>query len=108
MDWQGDYANAQRDAFVGLVRTPEGERDTQAIASSVAASAKKLAVLDQYLGEMPWLSGTEFGIGDIPMGVYAWTWFTLPIERPAYPRVEDWFARIRERPGYQHVAIPLS
>lgn len=109
MDWQGDYAEAQRGAFLGYVRTPEAERDFAAIAASVARCAKKLEVIERYLGETPWLSGAEFGIGDIPMGVYAYTWFSLPIERPDLPRLAEWFARIRERPGFaEQVAIPLS
>jgi len=109
MDWQADYAEAQRGAFIGHVRTPEAQRDQAAIDKSVAAAAKKLLVLERYLGEAPWLSGEEFGVGDIPMGVYAWTWFSLPIDRPEYPRLADWFARLKERPGYAaQVAIPLS
>lgn len=109
MDWQADYAEAQRAAFLGHVRTPEAERDLAAIDRSVRASARKLAVMERYLGDAPWLSGEDFGIGDIPMGVYAWTWFSLPIERPEYPAIADWFARLRDRPGYaRQVAIPLS
>jgi len=108
MDWQGDYANAQRDAFVGYVRTPEAERNYAAIEQSVAACAKKLTVLEHYLGETPWLSGENCGVGDIPMGVYIWTWFSLPIERPEFPRIANWFARLKERAGYDQVAIPLS
>lgn len=109
MDWQADYAEAQRGVFFGLVRTPESERNQAAIDKSIAAAAKKLTVLEHYLGETPWLSGESFGVGDIPMGVYAWTWFSLPIERPEYPRISNWFARLQERPGYAaQVAIPLS
>lgn len=109
MDWQAGYADAQRDVFLSLVRTPESERDPTAIERSIAASAKQLAVLERYLGETPWLSGEEMGIGDIPMGVYAYTWFTLPITRPDFPNIAAWYARIRERPGFaEQVAIPLT
>jgi len=109
MDWQIGYADAQRDLFINLVRKPEGERDHAAIERSVAASARQLAVLDRYLGETPWLSGDDFGVGDIPMGVYAYTWFTLPIPRPPLANVERWYANIRPRPGFAaQVAIPLT
>lgn len=109
MDWQMSYADAQRGAFVNLVRKPEPERDANAIAASVAASAAMLAVPERYLGETPWLSGDDFGIGDIPMGVYAYTWFTLPIEQPALPNIEAWYARLRERTAFvEQVMIPLT
>ncbi|MBB4859829.1 glutathione S-transferase [Novosphingobium chloroacetimidivorans] len=109
MDWQFGYADAQRDAFLHNVRKPAAERRPELIAASVAACTRHLAVIERYLTETPWLSGVEFGIGDIPMGVYANTWFALPIERPPFPAIQAWFQRICTRPGFaEQVAIPLS
>lgn len=109
MDWQVDYAGVQRDAFFNLVRRSPAERDLHATERSVAQCAVRLAVLDRALAAQPWLSGDHFGIGDIPMGVYAYTWFNLPIERPALPALADWYARLGERAGYAgQVMIPLS
>ncbi|HEV2598744.1 glutathione S-transferase [Sphingopyxis sp.] len=109
MDWQIDYAEAQRDAFVHLVRKAADQRDPAAIAASAERCAKRMLVLDAALAQSTWLSGPDFGIGDIPMGVYAHTYFSLDIERPALPYVEDWYARIRTRPGYaEQVMIALT
>jgi len=109
MDWQVTYAEAQRIPFLSLARIPSAEWDHEAIARDIALCARHLAVMERYLGEKPWLSGGQFGIGDIPMGVYAYTWFSLPFDKPAFPAVADWYARIRERPGFaQQVMIPLT
>lgn len=109
MDWQAGYADAQRDAFINLVRRTPAEHDTAAIAASAARCAKQMAMLDDALARSPWLSGDDFSIGDIPMGVYAHTYFSLAIERPSLPHAEDWYARIRERPGYaEQVMVPLT
>ena len=109
MDWQIGYAEAQRDAFVNLIRRPEGQRDQEAIKRAAAACAREMAILDAHLAQHQWLSGDSFGIGDIPMGVYVHTWFTLPIERPDLPNVADWYAGLQERDGYAaQVMIPLS
>lgn len=109
MDWQFSYADAQRDAFLNLVRRAPEARDSGAVATSARACGEMMAILDAALGRHRWLSGDDFGIGDIPMGVYAHTWFTLDIDRPARPHVEDWYARLRERPAYAAtVMIPLS
>ena len=109
MDWQFDYAEAQRDAFLNLIRRPERERDAEAIKRSAAACAAKMAVLDAHLATSQWLSGDDFGIGDIPMGVYAHSWFTLPIDRPDLPNVADWYASLQARDGYaSQVTIPLT
>lgn len=109
MDWQFSYADAQRDAFLNLVRRAPDARDMAAVTRSAEASANQMAILDRYLAETPWLSGAEIGIGDVPMGVYAHTWFTLDIPRPSLQHVEHWYARLCERPGYaEQVMIPLT
>lgn len=109
MDWQFGYADAQRGAFINLVRLPPDARDADAVARSATACARLMGILERQLGETAWLSGAHLGIGDIPMGVYAHTWFTLDIERPALPRVADWYERLRARPGYaRRVMIPLT
>lgn len=109
MDWQFSYADAQRDAFLNCVRRSEDQRDHAAIARSVEKCATLLAILDRHLGETPWLSGETIGLGDIPMGVYIYTWFTLPIERPDFPHIAAWYDRLRVRPGFAaQVAIPLT
>ncbi|AHE52887.1 glutathione S-transferase family protein [Sphingomonas sanxanigenens] len=109
MDWQFGYAEAQRDCFINLVRRPPETRDLQAIAASAAASAAQMAIVERALQRSPWLSGDNFGLGDIPMGVYAYTWFTLAIDRPALPAVTAWYERLTQRPGYaSQVMIPLT
>lgn len=109
MDWQIGYAPAQLDAFLNLVRRPLEERNHGAIERSVIASAKLLRVLEAELSQRAWLSGDEFGIGDIPMGVYAHTWFTLAIARPDLPHVALWYERLKARPGFAtQVMIPLT
>ncbi|SFG30700.1 glutathione S-transferase [Novosphingobium sp. CF614] len=109
MDWQVTYADAQRLPFLSFARTPRADWDMAAITRDMDSCAKQLAVMERYLGESPWLSGSQFGIGDIPMGVYAYTWFSLPFEKPEFPAIAEWYARIRERPGYaRQVMIPLT
>ncbi|MEJ2410694.1 MAG: glutathione S-transferase family protein [Novosphingobium sp.] len=109
MDWQITFAASQRVPFLSFARTPREEWDMAAIEQNMAASAAHLAVMERYLGEKPWLSGGQFGIGDIPMGVYAYTWFSLPFDKPDFPAISNWYERIRERPGFaQQVMIPLT
>jgi glutathione S-transferase len=109
MDWQFSYADAQRPVFVNLVRTAPEKRDMPAVARAADVCGRQMAILDAALARQPWLSGDTFGIGDIPMGVYAHTWFALDIPRPSLPHVEDWYDRLKARPAYAAlVMIPLS
>jgi len=109
MDWQFGYADAQRDAFINLVRRTPEQRDAAAIARSAEASAQQMAILDRALAGQPWLSGDSFGIGDIPMGAYVHSWYTLDIPRPDLPHVAAWYDRLKARPGFAgQVMIPLT
>ena len=109
MDWQFQFADAQRHAFLGLVRQAPEARDDAAIARSAEASGALMRILDAELAARPWLSGETFGIADMPRGVYAHTFFTLAMPRPDLPHVVDWYARLQQRPGYaETVMIPLT
>ena len=109
MEWQVGYALAQLDAFVNLVRVAPDKRDMAAVARSAQRCGELMAILDRYLTQAPWLSGEDLGVGDVPMGVYAHTWFTLDIERPDLPNVANWYRRLQSRPGYaSQVMIPLT
>ena len=108
MDWQFHFADAQRDAFLGCVRQGKDASDP-AVARSAEASGAMMRILDAELVTRPWLSGDRFGIADIPMGVYAHTFFSIAVPRPGVPHVAAWYARLRERPGYaSQVMIPLT
>ncbi|MFC3441476.1 glutathione S-transferase family protein [Sphingobium rhizovicinum] len=109
MDWQFAFADLQRDAFLQLVRKTPDQRDGQVIAKSAEATGKAMLILNDALAARPWLSGVDFGVADVPMGVYAHTFFTLDMPRPDVPHVRAWYDRLRERPAYaQSVMIPLT
>lgn len=108
MDWQFHFADAQRDAFLGCVRQGKDDSDA-AVALSAQAASGMMALLDAELALRPWLSGKSFGIADIPMGVYAHTFYTLPVQRPDLPHLAAWYARLQQQPGYaEAVMIPLT
>ena len=109
MDWQFHFADAQRDAFHGLIRHRPEDRNQNAIDASAAKSGAMMALLEAELATRPWLSGRSFGIADIPMAVYAHTFLTLPIERPDLPHLVEWYQRLLSRPPFACIAaVPLT
>jgi len=109
MDWQFSFADAQRDAFIQLVRRQSGQRNLQVIDKSAQASGAAMAILDRALASQKWLSGVNFGVADVPMGVYAHTYFTLDMARPDLPNLRAWYDRLRAKPAYaEQVMIPLT
>lgn len=110
MDWVLSTLSVPfRELFLNKVRKTEETRDHEAMARGLVASGEKLAVVDTVLARQAWLSGEEFGIGDIPMGCYAYGWFNMDIERPELPHLQAWYERLTEREGYRtHVMLPLT
>jgi glutathione S-transferase len=111
MDWQLSVVGpAIRDAFWGLIRTPEAERDHAAIAKSQAATTDAMRILDGALGKSAYVAGDKFSMGDIPVGVMAYRFFQLVPDRPKLANLERWYAAIEQRQAFKdHVgAVPLT
>lgn len=108
MDWQFAFADAQRDGFLQMVRVAEADRDTARIERSIAETNKLMLIMEETLAKQPFLTGEAFGIADIPMGAYAYTWFKLGFAQADVPNIRRWFESVSARPGFQYVAIPLT
>lgn len=110
MDWQlTTLGPAIVPLFWGLVRTPEDKRDLAAIENALERATKAWQILDDHLERNKHVAGDAFTIGDIPLGVWAYRWYNLPIQRPRMAHLSGWYERLCERRPYQtHVMIPLS
>lgn len=110
MDWAtSNFSAPFRDVFWNMVRTAPEKRDMAAVDAGIVRCGKLLTIVDDALAGQPYLSGTEIGIGDIPLGCAIHSWFAMQIERPSTPHVEAWYNRLLERPAYRKVvAKPLT
>lgn len=110
VDWMtSSLAAPFRVVFWNMVRTPAEQRDTEAVAAALTECGKLLAIVDRVLAEQSYLSGEDFGMGDIPLGCFVYAWFEMPIERPEMPHLRAWYQRLQQRPAYQRaVMIPLT
>ncbi|KQV85733.1 glutathione S-transferase family protein [Pelomonas sp. Root1237] len=100
MDWQaGELNNSWRVAFMALVRgqpaTPE------AITAGVANWNKHMGMLEVQLAKTgAFVTGPEFTLADVVLGLSAQRWKNAPIERVELPAVEAWLQRLSARPGF--------
>jgi glutathione S-transferase len=112
MDWQLTTMNpAIVPLYWGLIRTAEQSRDRAAIEKALEKTNQSWQILEHHLAdtETDYLAGSELTIGDIPLGIWAYRWFNLPIERRELPCINRWYGRLCERGPYRsHVMIPLS
>ena len=111
MDWA--QTALQRDflagVFWGWYRTPEAQRDPDAIKAAIAACASHFILLDKILADRPLLGGDAPGLADIPAGTHLYRYYELEIERPRTPNVEAWYSRLRDRPAYREaVMVPFD
>ena len=92
--------------FWRVVRTPEDERDANAIAAALRAFEAKLAIADDRLQTRDWLAGQEFTLADVQFGHVLYRYFDIEIDRRDWSALHRYFERLMERPAYQeHVAI---
>ncbi len=104
MDWTHSFSREfQRPVFWPLVRTPPEKRDLKAIEEACRKCGELLAIPDQNLSKKPYLAGSNFTMGDIPLGCHVQLWMRLPIERPRQPNLEAWFNRLCSRPAYKKI-----
>ena len=95
--------------FWNLVRTPPEKRDAKLIESSRAKLIDNFGIVENALASRPYLAGSAFTMGDIPMGLALHRWFLLPIERPNHPKLKAYYDRLAARPAFkEHCAAPLS
>ncbi|HEX2593913.1 MAG TPA: glutathione S-transferase family protein [Rhizomicrobium sp.] len=111
MDW---VSNDLQPAFLvgvfwNFYRTPEDQRNWNAIRKAIARSAILFKMLDRHLETRPFVAGDTLTIGDIAAGAQLFRYFELEIDRPDLPNVEAWYARLTERPAYrEHVMVPFD
>jgi glutathione S-transferase len=110
MDWQLSTLNAAIvPLFWTLVRTPEDKRDANIVKTALEKTVNAWQIVDRYLSDSKYLAGDSLSLGDIPLGVWAYRWFNLPIDRPKLGNLDAWYKRLCERPPYQqHIMIPLT
>ena len=109
MDWQQTTcAPMMLPVFWGLVRTPEAERDHDAINAGIERGREVWGMLDRHLADRPFVAGDTFTMGDVPIGPQAHRWLNLVEKRPPMPNLEGWYRRLTERPAFRkNVMIPI-
>ena len=106
MDWQQTVlAPAIRPVFWGLVRTPEDERNVDEIAAGQTQTASAMTILDHHLSQNTFVAGSRMSFGDIPVGIMAYRWFQLDIERIELPHLARWYQSLADRKAYRDRAM---
>jgi glutathione S-transferase len=100
---------ALRPVFWNLVRVAPEKRNAAEIAENHKKLVGYFGIVNDALAAKRYLAGSAFSMGDIPMGVAAFRWFNLPLERPSHPHLERWYRSLCERPAFrEHCMAALT
>ncbi|WP_340051071.1 glutathione S-transferase [Pseudomonas proteolytica] len=107
MDWQATELNPSWGyAFHALVRNNPDFQAPQRVAASVRGWNDKMGLLEQQLIKTgAYVAGDNFTLADILIGLSVHRWRMTPMERPAYPAVDAYYALLSQRPGFQAFAL---
>lgn len=106
MDWQTTSLQPQiGPAFKQLFRTAEAQRNMAIVNQGKLDIEAKLDVLEDHLTNNAYVAGTDFTMGDIPVGCSVDRWFKMPLTHKAHPNIARWYSQIRLRAGAQQVVV---
>lgn len=103
IDWQASELNRSWSyPLMSLVRQSQDYQDSAALANGIEQWSQNMAILDRQLASTgAYVSGNEFSLADIPIGLSVNRWFETPLEHPHLPAVSAYYDRLNQREGYR-------
>lgn len=103
MDWQAaEFNPSWRYAFLALARKDPDHTDPAKIEASRNEWHRHIAIIEQQLAATDaYMTGEVFTLADIVIGLSLNRWHLTPMQRPDFPAVARYFARLQERPAFQ-------
>lgn len=102
LDWQTTELNTSwRYAFLALERKTPGYTDADAVEASTASWNRHMHILEAQLQRTgAFVTGANFTLADLALGLSTHRWFMTPIERPRLDAVEAFYERLSLRPAF--------
>lgn len=102
IDWQGiELNNSWTYALMHLVRDSPLHQDKIQVENSIQAWTKNMEILDAQLGKtQAFVTGNEFTLADIPIGLSVQRWLLTPLEHPVLDNVQKYYDLLSQRPAY--------
>ena len=95
--------------FWSRVRTAAQDRDAAALVRAIERFESLLGILAAQLEGKLYVCGPDLTVADIIVGHLLFRYFDIDIERSPMPVIEDYYARLAQRPAYQeHVMVDYS
>jgi glutathione S-transferase len=101
LDWQSAHqAMAVRTLVMLTLKAGSRSPDPERLAEARRDAESLFRLLDEALGRHGYIAGDRFSLADISLAIGYERWSRLPIVRPGYSSLADWFARLSARPAF--------
>lgn len=109
LDWSSiTFAAPFRDIFWNLVRATPEQRNDGEVTKGISHANELLAIVDRVLTRETFLSGQQFGIGDIPLALQIQALLTTSAAIVLPPAVERWYKTLLQVTKLQGISqFPL-
>ena len=103
MDWVAyETSISLRGAFLGGQLNEPPWNNPWFVEQGRKQITREIGQLEEHLAKTgPYVTGSNFTIGDIPVGVVVNRWFHLEFDRPDYPAVARYYTLLDERAPYR-------
>ena len=103
MDWANyETSISLRGAFLGGQLNEPPWNNPWFVEQGRRQITKEVGQLDAHLAKgSPYVTGADFTIGDIPIGLVVNRWFCMTFERPEFSAVARYYELLTERPAYR-------
>jgi glutathione S-transferase len=92
--------------FWRVVRTPQENRDEQAIAEAMVKLENYLSVAEAQFEKHRFLAGDDFSLADIQFGHVLYRYYDIDVVRKHLPRLRAYYENIALKPAFQeHVMV---
>jgi len=97
--WQStEVAPSWTYAFLALGRPTPGFDDRRQIDASIIRWSGKMEILEAQLGRQgPFVTGDNFTLADVALGVAVHRWFATPFAKPEMPKLGEYYQLLKGR-----------
>ena len=106
MDWANyETSISLRGAFLGGMLNEAPWNNPWFVEQGRRQITNEVGQLNQHLGSVdPYVTGSDFTVADIPIGLVVNRWFNLNFDKPEYPSVSRYYETLSTRPAFmRHV-----
>lgn len=103
IDWQASELNRSWSyPLMALVRKSPDYQDRDALATGCRDWTRNMQILDRQLEKTgAYVSGEQFSLADIPIGLSVNRWFETPLDHGNLAAVRAYYDRLNQRDGYR-------